>query len=359
MADTRDLTGPEVERRIIEVLRDSTPPGWSLRAEPSTNDGGFDLLLALQAPDAQVAVFALEVKTMIEGRDVPYLAQRLARASWRAGAGGLVGARYLSPQVRDRLKSAGLGYVDATGNVRIEAGRPGLLISQKGADTDPWRRPGRPRGTLKGEPAARIVRAIIDIKDDWSARELAETARVSTGATYRVMEFLDREGLAERDAGRLKVGSWVDVMRRWSDDYGFVGTSRVTRWLAPRGLDAFLSRAASGGADLDSGYAVTGTIAAAEWAPYAPARSAMIYVTDPDSYARQWDLRPTDAAANVLLAEPQLDVPFIRNRVSSTGLRIAAPAQVAVDLMTGPGRNPSEAEELIEWMRRNEPAWRG
>ena len=30
----------------------------------------------------------------------------------------------------------------------------------------------------------------------------------------------------------------------------------------------------------------------------------------------------------------------------------------AVDLMTGPGRNPAEAEELLGWLQRNEQSWR-
>ena len=38
--------------------------------------------------------------------------------------------------------------------------------------------------------------------------------------------------------------------------------------------------------------------------------------------------------------------------------RLAAPTQVVVDLMTGPGRSPNEAEELLEWMKRNERSWR-
>ena len=65
-------------------------------------------------------------------------------------------------------------------------------------------------------------------------------------------------------------------------------------------------------ADNPTQYAVTGTLAAASWAPYAPARSAMIYTTDAEHTAQLWDLRPADAGANVMLAEPESDVVFIR-----------------------------------------------
>lgn len=57
-------------------------------------------------------------------------------------------------------------------------------------------------------------------------------------------------------------------------------------------------------------------------------------------------------------AEPPFDVVFARSRIGGEGFVIAAPSQVVVDLMTGPGRSPSEAEELLAWMRRNEAMWR-
>jgi hypothetical protein len=40
------------------------------------------------------------------------------------------------------------------------------------------------------------------------------------------------------------------------------------------------------------------------------------------------------------------------------GVMYAAPSQVAVDLLTGPGRSPAEGQALLDWMESNEPAWR-
>jgi hypothetical protein len=259
--------------------------------------------------------------------------------------------------VRAKLAESGLSYIDATGNMRVEVASPGLFLSDRGADRDPWRGPGRPRGTLKGEPAAKIVRAVADLSGPWTIRDLVDVARTSTGATYRVIEFLEREGMATRDeSGRISVPDWPHLLRRWSNDYGFVSDNRVNRWIAPRGLPGLMKRIGSTGAP--ARYAVTGTVAATEWAAYAPARMAMIYVESADEAAAAWDLRPVDAGANVLLAEPKYDVVFERVRENREGITLAAPAQVVVDLMTGPGRNPSEAEELLEWMRRNEQSWR-
>lgn len=346
----------EVMRRGAAMLAERLPAGWSSRliseAEP------IDALVEIRDRGGTAATLIVEAKRIVEGRDVASLREQLDRyAEQFPGAQGLVVARYLSPPVRAKLTEAGLSYIDATGNVRVEVGKPGLFLSDRGTDRDPWRGPGRPRGTLKGEPAAKVVRAMADFVGTWSIRELVDVSKASTGSTYRVVEFLEREGLATRDVdGRVSVPDWAQVLRRWSDDYGFVRSNRVTRWIAPRGLSDLMERLASSGEA--TRYAVTGTIAAAEWSAYAPARLAMVYANDPSKAAAVWDLRPSDAGANVMLAQPKYEVVFERSLLNSGGVTIAAPSQVVVDLMTGPGRNPTEAEELLEWMRNNEQSWR-
>jgi hypothetical protein len=84
----------------------------------------------------------------------------------------------------------------------------------------------------------------------------------------------------------------------------------------------------------------------------------MVYVDNVTQAAKAWSLRPVTSGGNVLLAEPESDVVFQRTTIARSGVIVAAAAQVAVDLLTGPGRNPSEGEELLDWMEHNEPAWR-
>jgi hypothetical protein len=43
----------------------------------------------------------------------------------------------------------------------------------------------------------------------------------------------------------------------------------------------------------------------------------------------------------------------------STPLAYCPPAQVAVDCLTGPDRMPEEGEELLGWLARNRPGWKG
>ena len=88
-----------------------------------------------------------------------------------------------------------------------------------------------------------------------------------------------------------------------------------------------------------------------------PARIAAFYVDDISEATKLLQLRPTDAGTNVLLIEPFDDVVFERTLVRE-GLVTVAPTQLVVDLLTGPGREPSEGDELLAWMKRNEDAWR-
>jgi hypothetical protein len=67
-------------------------------------------------------------------------------------------------------------------------------------------------------------------------------------------------------------------------------------------------------------------------------------------------VRETDAGANVLLLRPYDPVVFERTW-SEDGLFFAALSQVAADLLTSPGRGPSEGEELLRWMQENVRGW--
>lgn len=360
-----DITEPrnetEVARRAAEILRSRLPPGWTMQFENEPRPGAAkrsrsDGLITITSPDGQKGTLVIEAKRVVAGRDVTYVRDQFRdMASNDPDTVGILVAKYLSPPVRARLVDAEISYIDLTENISVSMASPGLCIRDRGADSDPWRGPGRPRGSLKGKPAAKVVRTLVDIKRAWSMRELIETSGVSTGAAYRVVKFLEQEELVARDAkGVVSVINWPLMLRRWSEDYGFVSNNRISRWIAPRGLPNLLERMATGS---DDTYAVTGTIAAANWAEYAPARSAMIYVASREEVAKSWGLSPTEAGANVILAEPENDVAFDRT-IEKNGVVFAGPSQVVVDLMTGPGRSPSEAEELLRWMQANERVWR-
>lgn len=349
----------DVLKKSFELIERRLPPAWSaqlqLDADISTPVGP-DALIELKAPDGALVRLVVEAKRSLATRDLPQMHQRIQTyLPQLQNAEPLVIARYLAPSAREWLEKRNVSYADATGNVWLSASRPALFLRDVGADRDPWRGPGRPRGTLKGPPAARVVRALIDYAAPPTVPELVRRSGASTGATYRVVEFLEGELLVEREArGVVTVPSWRGLLERWSRDYGFQSSNPVGGYLEPRGSGALQDklRQADG---LD--YALTGSLAAQHWAPFAPAKLAMLYVDDADVAVQQLQLREVDTGANVLLASATASVVFERT-IDVGGLRYVAHSQAAVDLLTAPGRGPSEAQALLDWMEAHERKWR-
>ena len=145
-------------------------------------------------------------------------------------------------------------------------------------------------------------------------------------------------------------------LRRWASDYSFAKSNRVSTWIAPRGLPGFWAEFTRW-SKKRLGYAATGSAAVSDLLSVAPARLAQVYVTNADPIASRLGLRAAEAGANVALAEPFDDVVFARAR-KREGLPCVALPQVAVDLLTSPGRGPEEGEELLRWMAKNEGVWR-
>ncbi|WP_253862677.1 type IV toxin-antitoxin system AbiEi family antitoxin [Prauserella halophila] len=341
------------------LLERRLPSSWSMSSERDlrVDAGRLDAVVELTGPDGAASRIAVESKLSLVRRDIPATLERIDRVVDRSDVDAvpMVIARYLSPPVRDELFERGVSYADATGNLLVQLNSPALFLRDTGADGDPWRGPGRPRGTLRGTPAARVVRTLVDFMPPMSVPEVSRRSRVSTGATYRVVELLEREALLEREErGPITVVRWRELLERWSSDYGFLRSNTVCTYLHPRGLSSVTSALA---AHRDLRYAVTGSLAAAKLAPYAPARLAMMYADDLETVAAALGLRPVDSGANVMLATTDNDVVFDRT-FESDGVSFVAPAQAAVDLLTGPGRSPNEASALLDWMEAHEPQWR-
>jgi hypothetical protein len=350
----------DILREAIRLIKERLPPDWlAMVEEEPTIDGRPDALITLTTPEGVRGQLIIEAKRLLQARDVPVVLQQLeairSRQEPAVSTARMVVARYLPPSTREQLEERDASYADATGNLRVVLDRPALFLQDRGADKDPWRGPGRPRGTLKGPTAARVVRALADFGPPVTVPELARRSGASLGAAYRVVEFLEREALVERrPRGPIAEVDWRKLLERWSEDYGFQRSNVVVSCLQPRGLAALVDGLRS---SVALPYALTGSLAAERFAPYAPPRLAMIYVDDLQRAIEHLDLRSVDTGANVLLASGEYDVVFQRT-LDIDGLKIAAPSQIAVDLLTGPGRSGAEAVALLDWMQAHEPEWR-
>ena len=197
------------------------------------------------------------------------------------------------------------------------------------------------------------MRAIIDTTPPYGVRELAQSTGASAATLSRVLDLLEREAIVTRVRGAVSTVDWRGAIRRWTEDYDQIDSNTPMTVLEPRGLAALEKKLRA----TKSQYAATGAFAVQRFEPIAPARLAAIYVTDAPRSIDRLELRETEAGANVVLLEPLDSVVFDRS-VDRDGLCCVAPSQLAVDLLTGPGREPSQGEQMLQWMDKNEHVWR-
>lgn len=361
-----DKQGPQTPAEIIEAAAEAVrlriPVGWEVRliddVEESRPDLVGDAALRIVAPNGEASTLPIEAKRLIEARDVGLLERRLPRSTaLREGeTARIVAARYLNPRIRERLVAAEIGYADATGNLYLALSQPALFLRDAGAQRDPWRGPGRPRDSFRGPIAARVVRALVDFAPPMTVPELIGRSEVSTGACYRVVDFLERQDLLDRrPRGAITRVDWRATLERWTEDYELDLEGGALRMLEPRGVDALLGKLRD--RPQRKRYALTGSIVARFFEEHAEARMALLYADSPERLAEELGLRPVETGANALLMRPADDVVFARSD-RRDGLRVAAPSQIAADLLKGPGRAPAEAMALLDWMEHNESTWR-
>jgi len=352
----------------VAELTNRLPPGWTADVQYEGLRGKLrvDAIIVLTTPDGQTATLYAEAKRSLVTKDLSSISDQLGRVIGAAREeqptdviAPLVVARYLAAPLQGWLTERNMSYADATGNMRIVLSKPALFLRDVGAQKDPWRGPGRPKGNLTGRSAARVVRALVDFRPPYTVPGLMKLATTPSGNTYRAVDFIGEQDLLTRgDDGTITDIRWRALLERWSKDYGFTRLRGVSTYLAPRGLPDLMKRLADLEDDAPAGrYAVTGSLATPKWEAYAPARNAMIYAERPEQLASYADLRRVDAGANVIIAPAEETAAFDRTQ-QLDGTVIVAPSQAAVDLLTAPGRGPEEARALLDWMVRNESDWR-
>lgn len=358
MANARPPSGVALFGDIAQRIVSRLPGSWASATDVGTADGGRAPAVAwmtLTPPAGPELRLAMVVMPMLSPREVPAAVEMARGQAERSDGVAVVGARYLSEPVRDALVRAGVGYADATGNMWVTADRPAVHIRDVGAGRDPWRGAGRPRGSLKGPTAARLIRALVDSTPPFSIPQLVRRSGVSVGAAYRMVDHLEREALIERTPrGPIVRVDWRTLLERWADDYRDKAPP-LGGYLEPRTLGSLLERLP--GVDHPS-YVVTASSAVGYVTElFAPLTVVTLLTDDPSALARELSLRPIDAGANVLIGAPiDRDAVFSGARTVG-GVSVAACSQIAIDLLVAPGRGPSEAQMLMDWMEANLDAW--
>src|SRR5699024_10339947 len=350
-AASRDTVLADPALRSVSAL---LPASWSLRTELDGQGGPLraDALAVLSGPDGTVVRFAVEST----GSGVPLgvLLPRLRELAAQCDLPILFVSDYVGPSLREALAAEGFSYADVTGWVRVSTTSPLILLTGRGADRSPRARESTAVARLDGIAAGRIVRTLCAAEAPIGVRALADRAGVSPGSVSKVLPTLAREGALDRDErGAVTVVRRRALIRRWVQDYSFLGTNRSARHLiAPRGLDRTLNRLT----DQQPSATLTGSAAARRYLPdgatsVVPLRLLALHSVDPEALAAELRLIPADPSqANVVTAAPQ-DARVLY-------MPLAPAALVIADLLTLPGRAEAEAEQLADALALTEPAWK-
>lgn len=363
MPKTVKMVAEQAQMRLEQAL----PPAWKIVKDLNLASANMrtepDGILTVQNAKREKMNFLVKVKIELYRRDLERTIQALQGFQKEVDKSApMIMARFISEPARQLLKNREISYVDATGNLQLVFPGKDFYIREVGEKSDPWCGPGRPRNTLKGTSVAKVLRALIESSSALTIPELIKVAKSSSGVTYRVVEYLEKENLVTlqklQDGQRVKQQivdvKWRDIIERWSEDYGFVKSNSVLSYIEPRGLEKLLTKL---GGEKKAEYVITGSLAANIYAPYATPKLAMIYAKNPYELIDSLELIRADNGPNVLIASTDYETFFERPRIIN-GIKYASPVLAALDLLTSPGRGPTEGEELLNWMEVNQSEWK-
>ncbi|MHB8312318.1 MAG: helix-turn-helix domain-containing protein [Candidatus Dormibacteria bacterium] len=342
----------------IERLQAVLPPSWTVQLVQTGDSlvaGGGDALVRIQSEGSgMTAQVLVEAKTQLTPRGVDGLTQgpwEVLRRQYRTPM--LVVAPELSARTRERLRAAGIHYLELDGEVSLTLETPGLHVELGGGPRKRAGRPG-PGPTLRGPRGGRILRLLVDTAPPYGVGDLALAAGLSQGYTSRLLEALDAEALIERGRrGMVEGVDWAGLLRRWAETYALLRTHEVTGAIGRHGVEAVLDRLRG-----EAGrWAITGSWAASRLAPVAAPALLAVYTDRSQALLERLELMPVPEGHDVLLLQPADDFVYARSEPAD-GLFYAAPSQVALDCLTGPGRMPAEGEAVLGWMAEHLDTWR-
>lgn len=309
---------------------------------------GNQLRVVIRPPGRGEKILIAIWRTRVTPRGVEEAARELNRRSGGKQRFPLVVSDYVSVPAAKAFEQVGLSYVDETGNCRLDLGD--FFVERRFEKPKLERREARSFGYPK---ARRIVLALLEKpKGPWTLAELVRATGVSSAMPYKVWLRLNEYRLVEpapkskgapfrarpfrlRDPGQL-----LDML---AADYRSA-IAKGRRWYSLEKDKTALMKEIAKAAERS---AFTGYAAASLLAPYARFETIEAYVEDPERVARKLDLRPAETGSNVVLAEPD-DSWILESAKRVSGIPVANPGIVYLDLMTTPGRAKEQAQVLRE-----------
>lgn len=264
-------------------------------------------------------------------------------------------SRSISERVAELCRAKGVSYLDEAGNCRISASGFFLQVI------------GRPAGRSGKQPevdpfaakSGRVVRVLLGHPGrGWQVRQLADEAQVSLGLAAKVKQaILDQAFIEIRDR-LVYLRDPQALLAAWATSYS-PRTQRLPLYVMedPAEVERKIAEWC-----LDQGvrYALTDLAGAWRVAPTVRYHQSTVYVdfegeaASVEDLARHLRAKRVDSGSNLTILEPADTFTLYQARAVS-GIQVASPLQLYLDLHGQPGRAAEAAQEILK--REIAPIW--
>jgi hypothetical protein len=259
---------------------------------------------------------------------------------------------YLSERGRQMCKTAGVGYIDLSGNCYLKWGS--LYVEKVGERKLP--RQQRQSKRLFSDKASLILRRMLaEPHRLWGARELARTSGVSVSWAWAVLAGLAAADYAARAGRETNLSRPLDLLQDWADWFDFSRRNEIYSYFceAPTS-EALIDRIRSAQVAEPDRYALTLHAGASLVAPFARFHEVYLYVApfaDPSETEQWWmetlHLEKVDTGGNLYLVWPYYKHGAFYRAREINGVCVVSDIQLYVDLYNFPMRGREQAEHLM------------
>lgn len=340
--------GSAAFKQLQEALQNVSAQISKQQAESGVNKIFDDLTLQLKPLKGAVLSFQAEVKKTVDRYALLNIKDKLGQGSLSelGVENPILLTKFVSPKLAEELRLLGVNFADAAGNVQIQIPGRDFFLSARTVASNPFKVAGRPLKSLSGEASALVIRGVADLGSPIKVSELIDQTGVSRASAYRTLDYCERAGFLSRSApGVIESFDLPAVLLAISETFGFSKNGNVKRYIAPRGLGAAVEKFKN----TSKRYALTGSFATRGLKQISDSNALFIYCDDQAGLASELGLVEVESGGDVFINTPESQVVYQRLRVFES-LVTVAPAQIAIDLLGGPGRNPEEGKAILGWL---------
>jgi hypothetical protein len=345
------LKESDVLEQGIQALKECFQLIPSVEIVPFERDaweGEADFLMYVRTRSANQLIF-VEVKSPGTPKNVRNVVNSLSSVLRRNPAGyGMVVAPYVSPKSAEICASAGMGYLDLSGNCRI-AFQEVFINRQNFPNKYPYK---AGLSSLYSPKAERILRVLLTYPyRPWKTLTLADEAQVSPGMITHVRRKLDEEEWIESNPEGFQLIQPATLLQDWAENYSFRKSITLDCY-SIKNLAEVEKEIAEACDALSIRYALTSFSASNRLAPMVRHPRVTAYIDQSTNrLAEKLSMKPVESGANVALVRPY-DAGVFWNAQEVEGIKIATPIQVYLDLVNNRGRGEEAAtflyREVIE-----------